>query len=240
MSRLEGPDHRTGLVTVAHGTRVTSGNLVAAAITARAARRMGRLPSVTAYVELCAPLLDDVMTESRRPTVVVPLLLSTGFHVKHDIPAALARSAAPTVMARPLGPHPLLAEVMCQRLQAAGARPGDSVVLAAAGSNDPDAALDLEAARLLLQRRWGAPVRVATVAGQGPSLPDVVDQARADGRVAVAPYLLSPGFFSRRTRAQAEASGAAIVADVLGDHPLVAELVVRRYRAALAAHRVAA
>jgi sirohydrochlorin ferrochelatase len=229
-----------GLVTVAHGTRVASGNLVSAAITARAARRMGRLPSVASYVELCAPLLTDVMAESRRPTVVVPLLLSTGFHIKHDIPQAVSHAQAPTLLARPLGPHPLLAEVMCHRLRGSGARPGDPVVLVAAGSNDPDAEHDLAAARQLLQSRWGAPVRVATVAGQGRSLNEVVEEARADGRVAVAPYLLSPGFFSRRTRALAEAAGASVVADVLGDHPLVAELVVRRYKAALAAHRAVA
>ena len=61
-----------------------------------------------------------------------------------------------------------------------------------------------------------------------------------DGRVAVAPYLLSPGYFSRRARILAELAGVATVADVIGAHPLVAELVVRRYRAVLAASRAAA
>jgi sirohydrochlorin ferrochelatase len=83
-------------------------------------------------------------------------------------------------------------------------------------------------------------VRVATVAGVGRPINEVVEEARADGRVAVAPYLLSPGFFSRRTRAMSERAGAATVADVIGAHPLVAELVVRRYRAVHAASRAAA
>lgn len=228
------------LVTVAHGTRVPSGNLVASAITARAARRMGRLRSQTSYVELCGPSFGDVMSDNQAPAVVVPLLLSTGFHVKQDIPGAIAASPATALLARPLGPHPLLAEVMCLRLRAAGAHPGDPVVLAAAGSNDPDTAYDLAAAGRMLQARWGAPVRVATVTGIGRPINEVVDEARSDGRVAVAPYLLSPGFFSRRTRALSELAGAATVADVLGAHPLVAELVVRRYRAVLAASRAAA
>ena len=227
------PATQPRLVTVAHGTRLANGNLVAGAITARAARRLGQPRPATTYVELCEPLLADVMAGNEMPTVVVPLLLSTGFHIKSDIPAALATSTAPALLARPLGPHPLLAEVMCQRLRGAGAQPGDPVVLGAAGSNDPDAAGDLEAARHLLQARWGAPVRVATVSGQGRPIPEVVEEARGDGRVAVAPYLLSPGFFSRRTHALAELAGAACVADVLGPHPLVAELVVRRFRAVL-------
>lgn len=228
------------LVTVAHGTRVSAGNTVATAITARAARRLGRQRAVASYVELAAPLLSDVMTGNQVPSVVVPLLLSTGFHVKHDIPGAVGGSPARSVMARPLGPHPLLAEVMCHRLLGAGARPGDPIVLAAAGSNDPDAAEDLAAAGRLLQARWGGPVRVATVSGQGRPIPEVVGEARADGRVALAPYLLSPGFFSRRARSLAEEAGASVVAGVLGCHPLIVELVVRRYRGAFAAYSSAA
>jgi sirohydrochlorin ferrochelatase len=228
------------LVTVAHGTRVSSGNLVASAITARAARRLGRVPFQTSYVELCEPALDDVMADNRTPAVVVPLLLSTGFHIKHDIPRAVTTSPGAAYLARPLGPHPLLAEVMCLRLRGAGAHPGDPVVLVAAGSKDADTTYDLAVAGRMLQARWGAPVRVATVSGLGPPISAVVAEARADGRVAVAPYLLSPGYFSRKARMLSELAGAATFADVLGAHPLVAELVVRRYRAVLAASRAAA
>lgn len=227
------------LVTVAHGTRVQAGNRVAAAITARAARRLG-VRAVTTYVELCEPSLADVMAELRAPAVVVPLLLSTGYHVTTDLPASVAAARVPLRITRPLGPHPLLAEVTGLRLLGAGARPGDPVVLVAAGSRDPAAADDLAIAARLLQARWAGPVRVATVSGVGPRLPEVVAESRAHGRVAVAPYLLSPGFFSRRAHALAELSGAAAVAGVLDAHPLVTELVVRRYRAAVAARSVAA
>jgi sirohydrochlorin ferrochelatase len=150
---------------VAHGTRVSSGNLVAAAITARAARRLGRVSSQTSYVELCGPALGEVMSENQTAAVVVPLLLSTGFHITHDIPRAVTTSPGAALLARPLGPHPLLAEVMCLRLRGAGAHPGDPVVMVAAGSNDPDTGYDLAAAGRMLQARGGAPVRVATVSG---------------------------------------------------------------------------
>ena len=219
-----------GLVTVAHGTRVAAGNRVAAAVTAHAARRLG-VPATGAYVELCAPTFDVVARSLVAPAVVVPLLLSTGFHVRCDLPAAVAAAGAPVQLARPLGPHPLLAEVMCLRLRGAGARPGDPVVLVAAGSRDPDALIDLASAGRMLQARWGAPVRVATVSGEGPPVGDVVADARADGRVAVAPYLLADGHFARRASHLGRLAGAGTVADVLGPHPLLVELVVRRYRA---------
>lgn len=219
------------LVTVAHGSRNPAGNVLARQITNGVARRLG-VPTVTSYVELCEPTFASVMEASAEPTVVVPLLLSTGYHVRQDLPAAIAATDAPTWLARPLGPHPLLAEVMCLRLQATGARPGDPVVLLAAGSNDPDAATDLECAAQLLRARWGgAPVRVATMSGAGPRIADVVAEARDEGRVAVAPYLLAPGHFATRARTLAIGSGATWVSDVIGNHPLVGELVVRRYRA---------
>jgi sirohydrochlorin ferrochelatase len=227
------------LVTVAHGTRSTDGNEVARSITAQASRRLGGVPSVASYVELCLPGFEKVMAANEVPTVVVPLLLSTGHHMRHDLPTAIARSQPPVRMSRPLGPHPLLAEVMCLRLRAAGARRGDPVVMVAAGSNDPDADIDLAAAGRMLRARWGAPVRVATVGGNGRSPVDVIAEARADGRVAVAPYLLARGHFEQRIKALATVLRVSSIAEVLGAHPLVADLVVRRYRA-LAAARLAA
>ena len=225
------------LVTVAHGTRVAAGNRVAAAVIAAAGRRLG-VPAQRSYVELCAPSFTSVVRSLEGPAVVVPLLLSTGYHVRSDLPAATRTASAPVHVARPLGPHPLLAEVMCLRLRGSGARPGDPVVLVAAGSRDPDTAIDLASAGRMLQARWGAPVRVATVSGDGAAVADQVSAARNAGRVAVVPYLLAAGHFSRRAERLARSAGATSVADVLGPHPLVVELVVRRYRA-LAAERLA-
>jgi sirohydrochlorin ferrochelatase len=227
------------LVTVAHGTRVSAGNRVAADVTARAARRLG-VPGHTSYVELCAPSVRAVVRRLETPAVMVPLLLSTGYHVQYDLPSALGGAPFPVRSAGPLGPHPLLAEVMCHRLRGAGARRGDPVVLVAAGSRDPDAGVDLAVAGRLLEARWGARVRVATVGGAGRSVEEAVGEARADGRVAVAPYLLASGHFSRRCQALARNAGAAVAADVLGAHPLVVELVVRRYRAVAAISSAAA
>lgn len=219
---------KPSLITVAHGTRTPVGNRVAVAITAHARRRLG-VDGQAAYVELAAPLLADRLATLERPAVVVPLLLSSGFHLRVDLPRSVDASAQPVRMAGALGPHPLLAEVMLRRLLGAGAKPDEPVVLVAAGSRDHRAGLDLAEATRLLGRRWEAPVRLATLSGPGRSVPEAVALSRADGPVTLAPYLLAPGYFARRTAILGQVSGATRVADVIGPDPLVAELVARRY-----------
>jgi sirohydrochlorin ferrochelatase len=221
----------TLLVTVAHGTRTAAGNEVARALTTAAADRLG-LTGVAAYVELAEPLLADVAASSaarEEPGVVVPLLLSTGMHVRSDLPAMVRGSSLR--LGRQLGPHLLLASAMVDRLLSAGAAPGAPVVMVAAGSTDPLAVRDLERSAALLGRAWGTPVRWATLTGLGPRPADVV--RRGD---AVAPYLLATGYFARRLRTECLDAGAALVADVVGPHPLVVDLVVSRASALLRGH----
>ncbi|MDN4161420.1 sirohydrochlorin chelatase [Nocardioides abyssi] len=216
----------TLLVTVAHGTRTAAGNEVAREVTARAAARLG-LAGVAAYVELAEPLLSDVAAGAAGRSeggVVVPLLLSTGMHVRSDLPQMVAGSGLR--LGRQLGPHPLLASAMVARLISAGAAPGSPVVMVAAGSTDPLAVRDLERSADLLGRAWGGDVRWATLTGLGPRPADVVRPGDA-----VAPYLLATGYFDRRLRTDCLDAGAALVADVIGPHPLVVDLVVSRARA---------
>lgn len=212
------------LVTVAHGTRHITGNQVAARLTEAAGALLG-VPADVSYVELCTPLLPTALAEPwQHATVVVPLLLTTGYHVRVDLPTAVAAAFGDVTLARPLGPDPLLAAAQVDRLVAAGARRGQPVVLAAAGSRDPAALPELERAAELLRERWGGPVRLATLGGEGPRLEDVV---RPDD--AVSRYLLAPGFFATRCAEIARATGATAVADVIGTHDGVVRLVAERY-----------
>jgi sirohydrochlorin ferrochelatase len=213
------------LVTVAHGTRATVGNQVARDLTIAAGEALG-VPGTAAYVELCTPSLAEVLSASDEPGVVVPLLLSTGHHVRHDLPAALASAAGPVSLRPPLGPHPLLARAQVDRLLLAGARPGQPVAMVAAGSRDPAASADLGRAAALLEELWHGPVTVATLGGAGRRPEDVVTP-----ECAVSPYLLAEGHFAERLRGSC--LGATTVADVLGPHRAVRDLVVRRFREAV-------
>ena len=101
------------LVTVAHGTRAAEGPVTIHGLVRQVARRMPNVDVVESYVELVEPSFSSVMERAEAPSVVVPLLLSTGYHVTTDLPEAARRSPYPVVTARPLGPHPLLAAAAC-------------------------------------------------------------------------------------------------------------------------------
>ena len=210
----------TSLVAVAHGTRNLAGNEVARLVAEAAGARLG-WAARAAFVELSEPLFSDAMVEAETPTVVVPLLLSTGFHMRTDLPEAVEKASVPVVLGAPLGPDPLLAQAQVARLVEAGAVAGQRVVLVAAGSTDEAATCDQMAAVALLSRAWNGPVELATLSGHGTRPADVVLPGDA-----VSPYLLSPGFFHDRIRR--ECPDAAVVAEVIGAHDLVVDLVVAR------------
>ena len=176
---------------------------------------------MASYVELCAPSFASVVQGSAEPTVVVPLLLSTGHHLRHDLPCAVDAAPGPVVLGGGLGPDALLAAAQADRLRQAGAVRGQPVVMVAAGSRDPLAARDLSAAARLLAWVWGGPVSLATLSGPGARPGELVTAAHA-----VSPYLLAPGHFARR--ATVESAASAHVAEVIGAHPRVVDLLVER------------
>jgi sirohydrochlorin ferrochelatase len=187
-----------------------------------------------AFVELAEPAVPAALAEipPDRRAVLVPLLLSSGYHDRVDLPAAIAATRPTTAHAAVLGPDPLLAVALADRLAEAGFRPGDAVVLAAAGSSDAGAVASVhEQARLLAAELAARSAETAEVtAGFGsaatPEVGTAVAAARAAGadRVAIAAYLLAPGFFAD----QLGAAGADVVAAPLGAHPAVLELILRR------------
>lgn len=228
----------TTLIACSHGTRSPEGRAVIARIRDGLAGAVLGVAVREAYVDVEAPEVAEAVAEAAAegPVVVVPLLLSTGFHTSVDIAAAVGPHAQ-AVAAAPLGPHPFLVAALRDRLAAisggdAGHRPGDHVVLAAAGSSDPAAARAVEDMRDLLAAHLPCPVSIGYGAGCAPSLPEAVEAARATGarRVIAASYVLAPGHFAGLVRA----AEADLVSAPLGDHPEVIAVAAARYRAALA------
>lgn len=221
------------LVAVAHGTRDPAGPATIERLLRSVRARLASVEVVGCYVELVAPALEEVLGRLRRPAVVVPLLLSTGYHVRTDLPAAAARASAPVALAPPLGPSRLLTDALLDRLRGAGADPRGPVVLGAAGSSDPAATAAVRRATRLLGTAWAGPVTCGFLSTASPSVGTAVDLAarRGDRPVTVAPYLLAPGRFAGDLGAAARRFPAR-VASVLGDHPALAALVERRYREA--------
>jgi sirohydrochlorin ferrochelatase len=226
------------LVACAHGTRNPAGRrLVAELALAARALRPG-LTTTAAFVDVQPPTVADVVAElaaTGRPTVVVPLLLSGGYHVRVDIAGAVAGTER-AVAARPLGPDPRLVEVLRDRLVEARADPDDprtAVVLAAAGSSDPRSVADVENTADLLQRGWAGPVTTAYGSAAQPTVPAAVAAARRDGaaQVVVAAYLLAPGHFHDKLAG----AGADVVTAPLLPDERVARVLLDRYDAAVVA-----
>lgn len=237
------------LVVIAHGSRDPRHAATVAALCARVRESRPGVRVEAAYLDFhrdsVARVLWQLHAEGVREVVALPLLLTRAFHAKSDIPAVLreATAALPFLTvhrADVLGPHPLLVRALERRLHEAGLRPGDQqstgVVLASAGSSDPEAiAVIAEIAREWRRTTGWCAVRPAFASASLPRTADAVEALRADGvsRVAVAPYVLAPGFLPDRIAAGAGEAGADVLAPVLGDAPELAALLALRYEEAL-------
>ncbi|GAA3826373.1 sirohydrochlorin chelatase [Streptomyces chiangmaiensis] len=231
--------HRPVLLVIAHGSRDPRHAATVHALVRRVRSLRPGLRVETGFLDFNVPsvqgVLESLAAEGVRDVVALPLLLTRAFHAKADIPAVL-RQAPPRLQIRQadvLGPSPLLLHALERRLYEAGLDPADKsstgVVLASAGSTDPEAiAVIADIAREWRHTGWCA-VRPAFASASLPRTEDAVRELRAAGcaRVAVAPYVLAPGFLPDRiARGAAEAD---VLAAVLGPDREVARLVLERY-----------
>jgi len=236
------------MIACAHGTSNTQGAAEVNALRAAIAELRPGLDVREAYVDVQQPDLVDVVAglPEAEPAVVVPLLLSVGYHVKVDIARAV-KSRPGSAAAAPLGPDPRLAQLLDQRLREAGTTDNDVIVLAAAGSSNPNAAVSVEELLGQLQQLRSNRMVAAYGASAQPSVPDAVAMLREEleggagagesagavdvgGRVVIASYLLAPGFFHD----QLAKAGADVVTEPLLPSLTLAEIALDRYDAAVA------
>ncbi|MFE2597022.1 sirohydrochlorin chelatase [Streptomyces sp. NPDC059396] len=233
------------LLVVAHGSRDPRHAATVHALAGRLRVLRPGLRVETGFLDFNTPavprLLDRLALEGVREVVALPLLLTRAFHAKADIPAVLrearARHPYPLIrQAEVLGPSPLLVEALERRLYEAGLRAADrastGVVLASAGSSDPEAAAVIAGIAREWRRTGGwRAVRPAFASAALPRTEDAVRALRAEGvrRIAVAPYVIAPGFLPDRIANGARESGADVLAPVLGAAPELARLLLRRY-----------
>ncbi|GAA3732063.1 sirohydrochlorin chelatase [Streptomyces tremellae] len=250
---------RPVLLLVAHGSRDPRHAASVHALAERVRSLRPELRVETAFLDFNAPsvpgLLDRLAAGARergapRAVVASPLLLTRAFHAKTDLPAVLREASARHPLLRilqapVLGPSPLLLRGLDRRLTEAGLsaadRPSTGVVLASAGSSDPEAGAVIAGVAREWRRAGWLAVRPAFASASPPRTEDAVRELRAAGarRVAVAPYVLAPGRLPDRIAEGALAGGADVLAPVLGAAPEVARLLLARYEQA-AAHLAAA
>ncbi|MCW5252810.1 sirohydrochlorin chelatase [Streptomyces sp. SHP 1-2] len=241
--------HSPVLLVIAHGSRDPRHASTVDALVRRVRAQRPGLRVETGFLEFSVPsvrgVLESLAAEGVRDVVALPLLLTRAFHAKADIPAVLAEAPARLRVrqAEVLGPSPLLLSALERRLYEAGLTPADKsstgVVLASAGSSDPEAiAVIAEIAREWRLTGWCA-VRPAFASASLPRTEDAVRELRELGCacVAIAPYVLAPGFLPDRIARGA--ADADVLAGVLGPAPEVARLLLERYDGARTAVPVA-
>ncbi|GAA5210019.1 sirohydrochlorin chelatase [Microbacterium kyungheense] len=220
---------RPALLAISHGTSSPEGQAAVAALVGAVARRLPdtivRLGHVDVQQPDVAASLDAIPTGT--PVVIVPLLLSAGYHVRVDLIQQSAGRDGVTI-APALGPDERLVDALVSRLAGVAPAPDDTLVLAVAGSSDDRANEDCRVTARMLGARLGRPVGVGFLAAADPRLDVAVGSA--GGRVVLANYLLAPGYF--HDLAVTLSGGATVAPPLLGsDEPpaSLVDLVVDRY-----------
>jgi sirohydrochlorin ferrochelatase len=207
------------LLIAAHGTASAAGHRTFISLVRNVRELRPSLTITLGFVDVLLPRVEDVLEAVRGTTILVPALLSSGYHVSADIPRSIRRRRGASIT-RHLGPDPLLTRALADRLAAArGSRDPAPIALVSAGSSDPAARAELDEAAADLATVVGVPVRAMSLADSSVEL----------AGVEVASYLLAEGTMSDTITARAAEAGAPVISGPIGSHPAVAELILRRY-----------
>jgi sirohydrochlorin ferrochelatase len=118
---------RTAIVLMGHGSRVAEANAVLYQLADMVARQGGFDIVEVAFRDQQAPDLqagiDACVARGARRIVLYPYFLYSGAHVLEELPGELERAGRrhpglELVLSTPLGVHPKLAEIVCERINA--------------------------------------------------------------------------------------------------------------------------
>ncbi len=225
----------SALLAVAHGSTDPRAESVLDALIARVRAERPDLAATLCYLGHSTPdvtdAVNDLVEQGFSRVIVVPLLLTSAFHARFDLPGVIEQSrvAHPSVefrQAEVLGPHPQLFSLIYRRLNEADVHDTASLVLGAIGTSDPRANAELADVAATM----GATIGFASCA---PHIADVVADVRAAGarQIAIISYVLAPGTLPDRFYA----AGADVITDVLGAAPELVNVILERYDAAVGA-----
>ncbi|MEV8505804.1 CbiX/SirB N-terminal domain-containing protein [Actinoplanes sp. NPDC051475] len=228
---------------MAHGSRDPRAGQATEALAAAVRARHPEWDVRASYLDHSVPrprqVLASLAAAGYRRAVMVPLLLTSAYHGRVDVPGEITAARADGVrldveLADVLGPVEgrvpgQLLDGLVSRLPGGGAGL-DAVVLAAAGTRNAAARGTVELAAGELGARLEVPCRVAYASAAPPLPGDAVRELRAAGheRVGLVSYFLAPGLLWDAAVASAREAGVGVVAEPLTDAAEVAELVVER------------
>jgi sirohydrochlorin ferrochelatase len=234
------------LIALAHGSRDPRSARTVREIVATTKKLRPDLKIEAAFLDHARPDLDTVVdrlvARGHAEIVVVPLLLTTAYHARVDVPDVV-RAAADRHRDRGLairvvdvvGTDPSLLSILDERLREAlresRVRELDALVLAAAGSSDALANATIARLARLWGNRHHLPTSVAFASAAPPSTGEAVRDWRRQGRrhVAVGSLFIAPGKLPDRAEELALEAGAVAVSRPLGAHDELGRVILARY-----------
>lgn len=247
------PGVAPALLLIAHGTREPGGaremDELVAIVRGRHAGAVGHAWIEDFAEPGVAVAMAALAADGARRIVTVPLLNFAAGHAKTDVPELLAaaRSRRPDLTvshARVLGLHPALFALARRRVHAVSPPEGrdrEALLVAAAGSSDPDANSELaKAARFLAEGTGHRRVEYAFAGVTWPGVDETLRRLAGDGveRVVLFSWSLLAGRLERRVLRTAgrvaEETGLRVLdAGRFGPDALVADAVLDRCHEAL-------
>lgn len=246
------------LILIGHGSPDPEGNAEYQQFAQIVADRLG-IAVQSCFLEFSDPPIAEGIRASvaagARSIVALPLFLGPAGHQKNDVPTILnwARAQWPDIRLHygaPLGAHTFIVSALAQRTADAITTSPRSIpttdtalLVVGRGSRDPDSNSDVaKVARLLWETQHGGEVGTAFYSMTRPDVRTGIERCVRLGaqRVVVLPYLLFTGRIARRIAEQAQASQECypdveiLVAEHLGCHASVVDVVLQRYHEALA------
>ena len=244
------------LIAASHGTDNIGGAKSISDLVQKVAAELPDVRVLEAFVDVQQPDVPTVLAATEGETIVVPLLLATGYHVRQDIADAAFAGGARVQISPALGPDERLVQLLIQRLDEAGATAetaaDDLIILVVAGSSDARAQAESELVQLMFDealttRNGKATKSILTfLSAAEPKLKDVIPKLKFQNprkRVVVATYLLADGFFAGLTKKVGAhlvtepllLSPAAVEAGAGSAEPpqQLVEIIVERFRAAI-------
>ena len=224
----------TPVVLLAHGSPDPRHARGVEALATRVRTLAPSRPVHTAYLDHHPPTPGQA-AEAAGSGPVVPILLTPAYHVRVDVPAAIASMNAtatgPFWATDPLGPDPLLLQGIREVLDAAGMvpDPGTAVVLYAAGSSDSAAV-----ATIVQTLAAHPPEGPGGHGGWRPSTaarrcrPFWPDSPRASGGPSRCPSWWPRGSCATEWLLRVPRRASSMVPGTLGDTDAVAQLVLGR------------
>lgn len=201
-------------VLLAHGSPDPRSGHVVCMTAQLLTERLGS-PVVAAFLDHQGPDLAEAVAGGDHDVVVLPLLLSSAYHARVDVPAAVATVGLRVIRLEPIGhPAAVLDELL---LRAEG-----PAVVVAAGTKVDEERDAFATAVTAASARTGVPATAAFATGPGARIED------AGSAGAVIPWLLAPGRLFDVVRESARALGWPVVGAGLLLEPTLIDVLASR------------